>query len=60
MGSGAVMLQDIWLDRRVLLAKDAWRRELIGLVAGENKERDVSWLDCSYPNITRGSFSSNP
>jgi len=47
---GTLMLQDIWQDGRVLLAKDAWRRELIGLVAGENKERDVSWLDYSYPS----------
>jgi len=43
------MLQDIWQDGCVLFAKDAWRRELIGLVAGENKERDMSWLDYSYP-----------
>jgi len=47
---GTLMLQDIWQDGRVLLAKDAWRRELIGLVAGEDKERDVSWLDYSYPS----------
>ncbi|MGB8064486.1 MAG: protein kinase [Candidatus Sulfotelmatobacter sp.] len=47
---GTLMLQDIWQDGRVLLAKDAWRRELIGLVAGENKERDMSWLDYSYPS----------
>jgi serine/threonine protein kinase/WD40 repeat protein len=47
---GTLMLQDVWQDGRVLLAKDAWRRELIGLVAGENKERDMSWLDYSYPS----------
>ena len=47
---GTLLLQDIWQDGRVLLAKDAWRRELIGLIAGENKERDLSWLDYSYPS----------
>ena len=47
---GTLLLQDIWQDGRVLLAKDAWRRELIGLVAGESKERDLSWLDYSYPS----------
>jgi serine/threonine protein kinase len=47
---GTLLLQDIWKDGRILLAKDAWRRELIGLVSGENKERDLSWLDYSYPS----------
>jgi eukaryotic-like serine/threonine-protein kinase len=47
---GTLSLQDIWQDGRVLLAKDAWRRELIGLVSGESKERDLSWLDYSYPS----------
>ncbi len=47
---GTLLLQDIWQDGRVLLAKDAWRRELIGLISGESKERDLSWLDYSYPS----------
>jgi len=47
---GTLLLQDIWKDGRVLLAKDAWRRELIGLMAGDSKERDLSWLDYSYPS----------
>ena len=47
---GTLSLQDIWQDGRVLLAKDAWRRELIGLVSGESKERDLSWLDYTYPS----------
>jgi eukaryotic-like serine/threonine-protein kinase len=47
---GTLLLQDIWKDGRVLLAKDAWRRELIGLMAGESKEQDLSWLDYSYPS----------
>ena len=43
-------LQDIWQDGRVLLARDTWRRELIGLASGESKERDLSWFDYSYPS----------
>ncbi len=43
-------LQDIWQDGRVLLSRDTWRRELIGLASGESKERDLSWFDYSYPS----------
>ena len=43
-------LQDIWPDGRVLLSRDTWRRELIGLASGESKERDLSWFDYSYPS----------
>ena len=43
-------LQDIWQDGRVLLSRDTWRRELIGLESGESKERDLSWFDYSYPS----------
>jgi Tol biopolymer transport system component len=43
-------LHDIWQDGRVLLARDTWRRELIGLASGESKERDLSWFDYSYPS----------
>ena len=46
---GTLTLQDIYKDGRVLLARDSWRRELKGLPAGETKERDLSWLDYSYP-----------
>ncbi len=46
---GTLTLQDIWRDGRLLLARDSWRRELMGLPAGETKERDFSWLDYSYP-----------
>jgi dipeptidyl aminopeptidase/acylaminoacyl peptidase/predicted Ser/Thr protein kinase len=46
---GVLTLHDIWRDGRVLLARDSWRREQISLVTGETKERDLSWLDYSYP-----------
>ena len=47
--TGALMLFDIWKDGRVLMMRASWRRELVGMVAGETKQRDLSWLDYSYP-----------
>jgi len=46
---GTLSLLDIWKDGRVLLNRASWRRELIGLLPGEKRERDLSWLDYSYP-----------
>jgi Tol biopolymer transport system component len=47
---GDLRLHDIFRDGRALLARDNWRRGLIGLAAGEASERDLSWLDWSYPS----------
>ena len=46
---GALMLFDIAKDGRVLMMRASWRRELVGTIAGESKQRDLSWLDYSYP-----------
>jgi len=46
---GMLMLHDVWKDGRVLLARDYVRREVAGFWAGENKERDLTWLDWSLP-----------
>jgi len=46
---GTLLLLDIWKDGRVLLTRASWRRELIGLLPGEARERDLSWLDYTYP-----------
>jgi len=46
---GALMLFDIWKDGRVLMMRASWRRELVGMINGEAKQRDLSWLDYSYP-----------
>ena len=46
---GALMLLDIAKDGRVLLMRASWRRELMGLLGAESKERELSWLDYSYP-----------
>jgi len=42
-------LLDIAKDGRVLLMRASWRRELIGVSGSDLKERELSWLDYSYP-----------
>jgi eukaryotic-like serine/threonine-protein kinase len=46
---GALMLLDIAKDGRVLLVRATWRRELMGIIPTDNKERELSWLDYTYP-----------
>jgi Tol biopolymer transport system component/predicted Ser/Thr protein kinase len=46
---GTLVLFDIWHDGRVLLARAGRRREVMALYQGQTKERDLSWLDYSYP-----------
>ena len=46
---GAVMIFDIFKDGRVLLMRASWRRELVGMTDGEAAQRDLSWLDYTYP-----------
>ena len=46
---GSLVMFDIWKDGRVLLARSDRRREIMGFYGGTNKERDLSWLDYSYP-----------
>ena len=46
---GAVTLHDIGRDGRLLLGHENWRREVTGLSAGEDKERDLTWLDWTVP-----------
>jgi len=46
---GNLTLGDVGKDGTVLLAHDNGRRGIIGLAAGESKERDLSWLDWSQP-----------
>jgi dipeptidyl aminopeptidase/acylaminoacyl peptidase len=45
---GTLMLLDIWKDGRALLNRASWRRELTA-VSPDGKERDLTWLDYSYP-----------
>ncbi len=46
---GSLVMFDIWQDGRVLLARSDRRREVMGMYSGDSKERDLSWLDYSYP-----------
>lgn len=46
---GNLMLGDIAKDGAVLLVHDNGRRGIIGLAAGQTRERDLSWLDWSQP-----------
>ena len=46
---GSLVVFDIWKDGRVLLARADRRREIMALYGGTAKERDLSWLDYSYP-----------
>ena len=45
---GTLILFDIWRDGRILLSRANRRREIVGFSGGP-KERDLSWLDYSYP-----------
>jgi serine/threonine protein kinase/Tol biopolymer transport system component len=44
---GFFLIQDISRDGRVLASRESWRIGLFGRVPGEEKERDLSWLDWS-------------
>ncbi|MGA7504376.1 MAG: protein kinase [Candidatus Sulfotelmatobacter sp.] len=46
---GALMLYDIAKDGRVLLVRASWRREVVGFAA-DGKQRELSWLDYTYPS----------
>jgi Tol biopolymer transport system component len=46
---GALMLFDIFKDGRVLLMRASWRRELVCIMNADGKQRDLSWLDYTYP-----------
>jgi len=46
---GDLVLHDIYPDGRILITSDIERRGIIGLPPGESQERDLSWLDWSFP-----------
>ena len=45
--TGNLTLQDVARDGRVLIAHDTLRSGILGMAAGADKERDLSWLDWS-------------
>lgn len=46
---GLSSLHDVARDGRVLMSRAAWRRELVGRMAGQAAESNLTWLDWSYP-----------
>lgn len=46
---GGVTLHDISSDGRILLTRDEQRTGMMALAPGANKERELSWLDWSFP-----------
>jgi len=46
---GDLTLQDTWPNGHVLLTRDNWRRGITVLSPGDTTERDLTWLDWSYP-----------
>jgi Tol biopolymer transport system component len=47
---GTLTLHDVSSGGRVVMTRDTNRQELLGRSAGEQKERDLSWLDWSNAN----------
>jgi serine/threonine protein kinase len=46
---GRLVLMDVAVDGRTLVAEGRWRGEMRGVAPGETKERDFSWLDLTDP-----------
>jgi eukaryotic-like serine/threonine-protein kinase len=47
--SGFTVLHDVGRDGRTLIARPMYRREIVGLAPGETTERNLTWLDWSFP-----------
>jgi len=46
---GILFLHDISRDGRLLVGRANWRREMVGRAPGDNTDRNLSWLDWSFP-----------
>ena len=46
---GITILHDVARDGRTIISRASWRREIIGLAPGETTERNLTWLDWSFP-----------
>ena len=47
--AGMFTLYDLGPDDRALVTHDNLRREMAGRLAGDLRERDLTWLDYSFP-----------
>ncbi|HSS44368.1 MAG TPA: hypothetical protein VLO07_03420, partial [Thermoanaerobaculia bacterium] len=48
--AGGFIPEDIAPDGRLLAKRANYRREIVGVVAGESRERNLTWLDWSFPD----------
>jgi Tol biopolymer transport system component/predicted Ser/Thr protein kinase len=48
--TGGFLPQDATPDGRLLVKRRISRREIVGVVPGETQERNLTWLDWSYPD----------
>ncbi len=47
---GGFLPTDISPDGILLAQRSNWRREMVAVVAGDSRERNLTWLDWSFPN----------
>jgi Tol biopolymer transport system component len=47
--AGPVGLRDVSRDGRIILSRQNQGREIFGVAPGESAERELTWLDWSYP-----------
>jgi dipeptidyl aminopeptidase/acylaminoacyl peptidase len=48
--AGSFIPEDIAPDGRLLAKRANYRREIVGVAAGESRERNLTWLDWSFPD----------
>ncbi len=48
--AGGFIPEDIAPDGRLLAKRASYRREIVGVAAGESRERNLTWLDWSFPD----------
>ncbi len=46
---GSIAIDDVGTDGRALLTQAKVRREMMGVLAGDTREHDLTWLDYSFP-----------
>ena len=47
---GINRLHDVARDGRILFSRSNWRREILGRAPGAREERNLTWLDWSFPD----------
>ncbi len=48
--AGGFLPEDLAPDGRLLAKRVSYRREIVGVVAGDSRERNLTWLDWSFPD----------